>query len=303
MWQIYSLLGITSNALEETLDKHIMLTNVNLDVVLAALIRNVAVLLIAFSTTYVFDSSSFRLLPDVYVLWWALLYAVQAVGYTYILKYVEITAAGVSFALLPLLFLPIDIFFAGASITPYQMCGLLLLVFGSIIFFSRDIPLAGISKSAFWFTLGGLLMFDAALVGSEGYIFKYYVATSEVSTSLFIFNGMLFMCLFLLIALGVRCLVLRGAMQTKGFLAYAQGSFVAKMADYGNLFFTFQALTIASVSQVSAMKTVHPIVLLCTTFIVQKLLQRNVNEDFSRRGGVAKTIGIVVIIVGSILVA
>ena len=302
MWQIFSLCAVLSNTVEETVDKATMLGSSALDSVAAAWIRNIIVFGIAIIVALVLQQSFPPLLFSLPIIWWGLIYTVQAIIYTWILKHVEITAASVTFALLPLIFLPIDLYVRHEPITALQIGGILLLVLGGIVFFARKDLTAKISIKRYVGMMLLVLVFDAIVFGSEGYIFKSYYDSVSINPSTFLVSGMLYMCIFLSIALLVKFAWFGGKLDFSGASAYVRGSSIAKIADYGNTFFTLQALTIATVSQVMAMKVLHPLILLGVTMVAQHKLSVELEEAFTRDTVIQKISGIAFIVIGSFLI-
>lgn len=303
MWQLFSLSAILSNTLEETIDKAAMLGSSELDTVAAAWIRNMIVFGIALIVALVFQHPFPAIITSFPIIWWGLVYAFQAISYTWILKHIEITAASVTFALLPLIFLPIDLFIRHEPLTGLQMIGVCVLVTGGLIFFLRKNLSSKLSLKKYGLMMLGVLIFDAIVFGSEGYIFKNYYDELAIHPATFLVSGMLYMCVFLTLMLLVRIIWTRGTLNLAGAILYARCSAVAKLADYGNVFFTLQALTIASVTQVTAMKVIHPLVLLGVTMLAQHTCKVDLDEAFTRDTVIQKTIGIVLIVIGSFLIA
>ena len=303
MWQLFSLGAIFSNTLEETLDKAAMLGSSSLDTFVAALIRNVIVFGIAVVAALAFYRTAPGILVSLPIIWWGFVYAIQAISYTWILKYIEITAASVTFALLPLLFLPIDIFLRHEPLTAIQILGILILVSGGLVFFARKDLSKNLSNKKYLLMMLGVLIFDAIVFGSEGYIFKNYYEQYEVAPVIFLVSGMLYMCGFLLVFAAIRWAFVGNTIQLQGAIAYARGTSLAKLADYGNIFLTLRALTLATVTQVTAMKVLHPLVLLIVTMVAQHKLNVDLDEAFTKQTAIQKATGIALVVIGSFLIA
>ena len=302
MWQLFSLGAILSNTLEETIDKAAMLGSSSLDTFVAALIRNMIVFFIAIAAAVLLYREFPTLTMSVPIIWWGFVYAIQSISYTWILKYVEMTAASVTFALLPLVFLPIDIFLRHEQITNTQIFGVTLLVLGGLVFFARRDLSTKLSNKKYLLMMAGVLAFDAVVFGSEGYIFKAQFERYELAPASFLVSGMLYMCAFLAIFLIIRYSLVGNKLKVQGAIAYAKGTSLAKLADYGNIFLTLQALTLATVTQVMAMKVLHPLFLLVITMIVQQKLNVDLEEAFTRETVVQKVSGIVLVVIGSFLI-
>ncbi|TSC85896.1 MAG: hypothetical protein G01um10148_804 [Parcubacteria group bacterium Gr01-1014_8] len=303
MWQLFSLGAIFCNTLEETIDKAAMLGSSTLDTFVAALIRNIIVLGVAIVVAFLIYRSVPEIIFSLPIIWWGLVYAIQAISYTWILKYIEITAASVTFALLPLVFLPIDIFFRQESLTLMQIGGVGVLVIGGLIFFARKDLSKRLSNSKYILMMLGVLIFDAIVIGSEGYIFKSYYEQYELSPASFLVSGMLYMCAFLAVMLAIHFAWAGKGIQLQGALSYARGASLAKLADYGNIFFTLHALTLATVTQVAAMKVIHPLILLMITMFAQQKFKVDLEEVFTKETVIQKSAGILLVVIGSFLIA
>ncbi len=302
MWQLFSFLAALSSALEETLDKAAVVGSHTLDTAAATLIRNIIVLGIALCVAFLIQHSLPALIVSPLVIAWGLVYAAQALMWTWFLKHIEVSAAGVSLALVPLVLLPIDLFAQGAHITLAQIVGICVLVLGSIVFFARKGMTGHLPLRRYVGIVTAMLLFDAITIGSEGYLFKEAYAEQPLTPSSFIVSGLLCMCAFLAFILAWRFVRSGGAISFKGSLAYARSSTLAKMADYGTIFFTLQALTIASVSQVAAMKAFQPLTLLLIALAAQQKLNIELREQFSRNALPQKIGAVVLIIIGSLLI-
>src|SRR6185436_16904751 len=149
--------------------------------VVAALIRNVIVFMIAIVVAVIFQHSFPAIVLSPLLVWWGLVYSIQAISYTWLLKHVEMTAASVTFALLPLIFLPIDIFIRHEPISTLQIFGIFVLVAGGIIFFARKYQNTKLSLKRYALMMLGVLAFHAVVFGSEGYIFKSVYAENSLA--------------------------------------------------------------------------------------------------------------------------
>lgn len=278
-----------------------MVANDELDTAAAAWIRNIIVLAIAILVAVALGRKVPTLIFSLPIIWWGFIYAIQAVSWTWVLKHIEINATSVSFAMLPLAFLPIDLFVRHEHMTILQILGVLTLVAGGFIFFARKDLRKNMTKRH---VLGflALFLFDAIIFGSEGYIFKSYYDAQSLAPYSFMVNGMFYMCGFLTLMFGAWALYLGSKLNMTGAWAYAQGSSIAKWADYGNIFFSLNALTMASVSQVAAMKVIQPLVLLVVTFTMQRHLDVELREELARETLIQKIAGMCCIVAGSFLI-
>lgn len=302
MWQLFSLGAVVSSALEETIDKAAVLGSHALDTVVATWIRNLIVFAIALVAAIALQHSLPPFIISLPLMAWGFMYAAQATLWTWILKHVEVTATAIPVAVLPAIFLPIDLYLRGDHLTSMQIAGIGVLVLGSIVFFLRkhiagDVPLRTYALMAV-----SMIVFDAITFGAEGYIFKDVYEQTNLAPSSFLVSGMFFMCAFLTLAVVFQWLRTRGQMSFAGAMRYARGSTLAKVADYGTIYFTLQALTLVSLSQVSAMKAFQPLVLLGVALLLQGKLDVELKEEFSRDTLVQKVIGMSLVVIGSLLI-
>ena len=236
MWQIYSLISLLFGAMEETIDKATMVSSKTISHLNAAWIRNTISFLISIVVAIIIN----RALPTVFVslpiIVLGVLYGISAITYTVLLKQVEITASSIMQSFVPLVFLPIDLFVFNYHLLPRQIIGIIVLVVGGLVFFYRKkTDTQSINKKQI-FLLISIFLFDAFLIGFEGYLFKDYFENLNLSETDFLVNVWGVMFLFLTALLILRSLYKRKIPTIHLHKKYIKGSFFSKITDYGNSF-------------------------------------------------------------------
>lgn len=298
MWQIFSFFSVLAGTIEETVDKATMVGSRAVDIVGASWLRNSALLIVTFFGGWLIESQVPVFVWSAPILILGILYAIQALFYTGMLRHVEITTSSLLDSLIPLVFLPIDIFFIGAPFLPRQVIGVIALVVGGVIFFWKrgNITRAHVRLMLMAFT------FDLVIYGLESYSFQSLFESGSVSVVDFLWSMWSVMVIVLTIMFAAVCLYQRTVPKVSHYTRYLRGSFIAKTADYTGSFFYLQALTLASVSQVAAMKSIYPLVLIGVAAVAQKHLKINLDETLGRKTFLQKVIASAVVCVGIYLI-
>lgn len=301
MWQIYSLISLFFGATEETIDKATMVGSKTIDLLDAAWIRNT----ISFAISIVVAILINRTFPVIFIslpiIILGILYGISAITYTVLLKQVEITASSIMTSFIPLVFLPIDLFILNTDFLLRQVIGIIVLVIGGIIFFYRKKSATTSITNKKIFILISIFLFDALLIGFEGYLFKDYFTNLHLSETNFLVNMWGVMFLFLTALVIGTALYKRALPSIHLHKKYMQGSFFSKISDYGNSFFALKALSIASVSQVSSMTVFYPVALLVLVIGTQKKLKIDLEEFLDHGSLTPKICGVVIICLGAYL--
>jgi uncharacterized membrane protein len=303
MWQLYSFGAILFETLEETIDKATMVGHKSIDLLSATWIRNLIFLVITIIGAFVIDRGAPTILLSEPIIFLGILYAINAIFYSVLLKQIEITASSVLEKFIPLIFLPIDIFIIGNGFFSRQILGIFILVFGGFVFFSRR------KNSTFRFSRNQIylmicvFLFDAILFGFESYLFKDLFKRINLSETSFLVSVWGITLIFLTILLLIKSLIeKKSKLNSQILMRYSRGTMMSKLADFGNSFFLLKALSIASTSQVSAMESFYPIMLIVVVIIAQKKLNINVEEVLDRHSIKRKVVGIIIICAGVVLV-
>lgn len=298
MWQIFSLLSVVSAAFEEVIDKAIMVRGKAVDIIGATWFRNGIVVCITFLGGWLFEGHIpvfFLSLPIILV---GVLYAIQALLYTTTLRHIEITTSSLISNFIPLVFLPIDIFIIGAPFLPRQVAGVLALIAGGALFFWKH---KGITKRHLQLIVG-VFLFDALIFGLESYSFQSLFATNTISAGDFLWSMSSVMLFALSVVFAGACLYQRQLPAFASYGSYARGSLLAKTVGYLDSFFFLQALTLASVSRVAAMKALYPLVLIVLVILSQKRFSIDLEELLDRKTILQKTIASTIVCLGIYLI-
>lgn len=302
MWQLYSFLSLFFGATEETIDKATMVGSKAISHLNAAWIRNAISFGISFFAAILISRAFPSLVISIPIIILGVLYGLNAITYTVLLKQVEITASSIMTSFIPLVFLPIDLFILNHHFLPRQIIGVVVLVLGGAIFFYRGRNTKSTITKKQILLLISIFLFDALLVGFESYLFKDYFENLHLSETNFLVNMWGVMFLFLTILVVVFSLYQRKIPAIHLHKKYMQGSFLSKISDYGASFFFLKALTISSTSQVTSMKAFYPIVLVLLVIAAQKKLKVNLEEFLDRRSLIPKICGVITICLGVFLV-
>ena len=298
MWQIFSLLGMFSNALENSIDKYSIIKEDKLDYAVSTFLRVLVYMIIIVLVGLVIPSQSLHLLINWEIILFGVFGALNSLSYTYALRRIEVTNIGTMAYVAPVFFLLIDLYWLHTPLSMIQIFGIFLLVLGGIGFsidgstrkMKKEISLTVLSIFVFWLIYGG----------AESYIFKYFNATQGINATTLFANIWAWSALILLLLVLVQRKT--KLLFTTSARNYIKKSIISKSCDVGNTLFTAQALIIASVSQVSAMEALSPIILFFTTFVVQGVLNFHINERLDKDNFIWKVVMITLLMVGGFLV-
>lgn len=303
MWQIFCIGSLLCGTLDETIDKAVMVGNKSIGLLNATWIRNIIFLLITILGSVVINKELPSFIFSVPIIILGILYAVNSIFYTLVLKHVEISAYSIISNLLPLIFLPIDIAIIGKSFLFRQILGIVLLVMGGIIFFYRGrVSSHSFSKKQIWIIIL-IFIFDALLFGSESYLFKNLFNKIQLSESSFLVNVWSVTLMFLSAIVIIRNFFHREPRSSvRSVIKYTQGSILSKIADFGDSFLFLKALTLSTTAQVSAMQSFYPIILVLVVLMTQNKFRVDLEEILDRQTLKNKIIGVVLICIGTILI-
>jgi drug/metabolite transporter (DMT)-like permease len=294
MWQLLTLGALFFSAGENIVDKSALITDKRVDYAVATLwrISLYVFCVVAIGLTGILGTLTFSLSP------WLLLFgipsALASLGYTYLLRRVEVTGIGAITYLSPFLFLAVDALLLHTSFTSTELFGIILVTFGGFGFaidgkthhFKREFSLA----------VWALLFYDIIQTGAEAYLFKYLNATQGVSPMTF------FLMVWLSAVVFLFALVLyqrkTHLLFKKAALVYLPRAGVGKLFDAVSSLLWAQALALAAVSQVSALGALDPLVLFVMTVAAQRLLGMRVGEKTARTQLQWKAISIGVLVFG-----
>lgn len=298
MWQIFSLLGSFSNALENVLDKSSLTTDEKLDNTVVTFVRVFIFTVLLSVPGFLGFLGGINFYHTWSIMIFGLISALYSYSYTYALERIEVTTIGTIVYVGPVVYLLIDTLYLGISLSLYQFVGVLLLVIGGIGF-SLDSKTYTLKKGLSFFTFS-IFIFWLAYSGIDSYFFKHLHTEFGLNGLSYLLSIWFWATIFLFILL-----LIQGKMYlvfSRSVRFFAKKSIISKSCDSASMLFETKALTLASVSQVSAMGALSPLMLFITTVIVQGGLKMKVGEDLSRQSVIWKATMIGVLIVGGFLV-
>ncbi len=301
MWQLFSFSSLFCKTLEEAIDKATLVKYKSIDSYSSTWIRNFIFLFLSILSTILISQKLPVIVITIPIIILGVFYAINSILYTVLLKEIEITSSSIMSTFTPLIFLPIDIFIVGKKLIPRQIFGILILVIGGIVFFKRSKINAQFTKKKILMVIG-IFLFSVTLQGFESYLFQSLFIHKNLSEANFLVSLWSVVFLFLTIFILCRCLISHQRPNVKMLMNYSGGSLLSKVADYGNSFFFFKALSIASASQVSSMEVFYPILLIFVVILIQHKFGFNLEEIVDRKSLTSKLQGIMIICLGAILV-
>lgn len=295
MWQLFSLLGMFTSALENSFDKHSLLKENNLDYAVTTFYRILVYTLIVCLVGLFGWSGGLHIFLDWKIVVFGIIGAFIALSYTYVLKRIEVTNIGTISYVGPALFLLIDTAWLRTPLSSLQVLGVALLIIGGIGFsidgvtrkMKKELSLQVFSVFIFWLIYGG----------TEAYFFKFMYITENMNATTFFANIWAWSTItLLLLVLVQRKIHLLFSVSAKRFIT---GSIFSKICDASSTLFRAEALTLASVSQVSSMGALSPLILFFVTFLVQGVFHFPLDERLDKTNLIWKGIMVLLLVVGS----
>ena len=298
MWQLYALGSLFASASQSVADKVAIVADRRIDSLVATFWR----LLLFFVFTLVIGLFGWLGTIQFSFNWVILLVAMAGICnsliYTSLLRRIEITGIGAITYLSPFLFLLIDTRILHTRLSGGEIAGIFLMVLGGFAFaidgkthhFKRELsPLVWI-----------MFLFMVIYSGIESYSFKYLHGLNGITAVGFTVSYGLVMVIGLLafVVLGGRShLLWKHAAKT-----YLPRIAVSKAFDATSSVLWVQALTLAAVSQVSAMEALEPLVLVVFTVLVQDILRFRAGEKTGRGRMQWKAAAVSMLVLGGLLV-
>jgi drug/metabolite transporter (DMT)-like permease len=278
MWILLTIASLIFGACMETVDKIAIVKDKTIDLFAATFWRNLLFLvwIAIFATFGVFGHLS------LFITWPVVLVAVLFTGssffYTYLLKKIEVTSqAALSYAS-PAFYLIIDAVLLKLHFSAFQALGILLLTGGGILF-TID-PKGGIRKE-FTPRIWMIFVYEFLVNGVEYYGFKYYFLSYQMNEISYFFNIWLVMMILLLLVV-----VLQGRWKTLWKAAqnhhYFAKSALSKFFDAAQSLLWLNAIALAAVSQVNAVNSLFPVILIGVVFVTQNIFGFKAEEEFSK---------------------
>ena len=218
--------------------------------------------------------------------------------YTTLLRQIEITGIGAISYLAPFIFLAIDVKVLHTHLSGAQIAGIFLMVLGGFAFavdgkthhFKREY------SPYVWL----MLFYMVFYIGVEAYAFKLMNAATGISApSFFVSTG-------IIATIGIFGIVIaRGRSHllfNRPALLYMPRVAISKTFDALESILWAIALTLAAVSQVSAMEALEPLVLFAVTVVVQDVLRFRAGEKLGRSRVKWKAAAVAMLVLGGLLV-
>jgi drug/metabolite transporter (DMT)-like permease len=298
MYIFIALLALFFEACDEAIDKIAIVKHKGIDLFAATFWRN----LINFGWIAIFVASGLFGGLTFLISWPVVLLGIIFMGdaffYTYLLKKIEISSqAALSYAT-PALYLIIDAFLFKLHFSAFQVLAILLLVAGGMLF-TVDTKKGGIRKEftpRVWIILVYYFLSGAV----EYYSFKYYFPAYHLNEVSYFFNTYLVMIVIfiVMIVLQNRWKAVRAAAHDHHYLAKVT---LSKFFDAAQSCLWLYAIALATVSQVEAVGSFYPLLLVAVVFIIQNVFGYKAEEEFKGGRLYLKIVAVVVLCVGGLL--
>lgn len=226
--------------------------------------------------------------PIVGVIW-----LINSLGYDYFMRKVELSQFTSVFYIIPLCFILIDVFLLNQSFTPIQFVSMGMLVLGAAImtFFTSKRGMLN-WESGFW------LLVKVISEITFLYFFKN-LSSSGLNEISFLFNSWIYVVFGLSMLVCARNVNMRSE-SVRGLPIYISKMVVSKLFDFISGLLYLHAIAMATLSQVSALNAVSPIILLVLVKVFSYWYRPL--EDVSPRIFGIKLIGIAILCTGGLLI-
>lgn len=296
-WYLWAFWSMAVGSFEEVIDKAVILKRQKkIDPLVATFYRNFAFfgLTALVGILGVFGKLSFAF--NIHFLILAVLWPLNSLGYDYFLRNVEVSRFSGVLHIFPLIFLFADKLFFQISFPPVQVVGVFALVVGATLFsFNAQAKRSAFTlKGAFWM---------AMKVGVYAYLFVAFkmLGNSVNEVSFYFSIWLLVTAVYAVILLGTRKYKLLVKTASEG--NFLPKTFLSKGFDLVSSIFYLEALSLASLTAVSAFMSFTPLVLLAVLFIASFFMKLDLAEDFSRKTLILKVAATALLVIGGLLFA
>lgn len=298
MWQLYAVGSLLTQAFQGVFDKAALTRDARLDAGVATFCRNAAYLFFVVLIGYLGIFGTVELTFSLPIVAFGALAALSASLYTYALKRVEVTGVYIESYLSPVAFLAIDVFMLQLDLSLWQMVGVVILSSGgfALAFNVHTHRMRREYSKTIWLIFLFWLFYD----GAQFYLFKYLHESQGVGEVSFLVSTTLVTAAVLFMVLIVR----RKAhlIFHRQALDYTRMSLLGKGMDAISSVLWLYALSLAAVSQVTALNALEPLILLILSYVVQKKTWLNIREHIDRSSVVWKMGATVALCTGTLLV-
>lgn len=300
MWIFFAIGSVFSDAMQTTVDKIAIVKNKTIDSLSATFLRVVMFELLFGFLGISALAGSLRVFLPLPIIGIGILCAGSAFFFTYFLKHIEATASSVISYATPVLYLLVDSFIAKAHLSAWQAMGIVLMACGGMMFVvnPQKFRLKKELTSLVWAMLG----YNLLAGGTEYYGFKYYYSHFHLNEVSFGFSVWLVaaVTLFTIILLLGKLKTLRLTIaQRPDFLG---AIFISKTFDATQWWLWLHALALASVSQVNAISSLYPLMLIMLLYLAQKTFKFKAEEKFSQGHLSFKLAAVVLLFLGGIFI-
>lgn len=298
MWQIYSLGSLLAGAFEGTIDKAGLVHDSRVDSSIASFLRVmffvIATLAVGITGILGHFSFFFHWSIPLFACSWIL----NAILFTRLCRTIEITAISATAYLTSFLFLGIDTALLGVQFTSAQLLGMALLVCGGIAF-ALDGTSHHIKREFTMRVMGSFFFIYIFQTAIETYTFKYFAAAGLNGVSFYGSIGVfavIFFFLFLVYRRKAHLLVSKPSVR---YLPYA---IVGKIFDAFNSILFLSAVSLATVSQVTAFTALGPLIVFVVASVTQSFFGVSLRERLDRKNALWKLGATAMLIFGGFLI-
>lgn len=298
MWQLFALGSVVTAAGHNIVDKVALVTDKKIDFTAATFWRFFIFTVLVGVVGLLGWAGPVEIVFTPLLALLALVSLTNGLFYTYLLEHVEVTSIGALYYFPPFLFLAIDTVVLQTSLSPSEIAGIILLVLGGLGF-----ALDGKThrmKKEFSKLVWAMFAFNVLFMGLQAYLFKYMNTEYGTSSASFLVSY------GVLAVFGLLCIqIARGkfrALWTHPARIYIPRIAISKGFDAVSAILWTQALTLAAVSQVTAMNALAPLVLFIGTVFAQKVLRMRVEERLGRVRMEWKAAAVCFLVAGGMLV-
>lgn len=289
-WQCYALGSVLFSCLEDVGDRYAI--NIPVQIVAASFIRLSIWIIIATSVMCLTPGHHFFWTPTPTLLLLGAMGAVTAIAYSRVLTRISVSTLSVFAFIMPLLFLVVDKA-AGYRLTAFEVLAILGMVLGGIGF-GKDEPI----RMDRWTILAFVWMVVNA--GIEAYYVKYMHDTQHTDNMGILLNMWSLSLVFL-----IAIMTYKGywkELAKKDSLRYMRRCLVSKGPDVCSTLMWSAALSLAAVSQISAVSAFYPLIMLILVWIVQGGLKVNLGEDLRIQAMTRKSLSACLLVLSILVV-
>jgi len=296
MWQLFTFGALIFESAEEVVDKIIIVGDMAINSAVATFYRNLIYFLFAavLGLTGIFGHLSFLMTwPIVFV---GLLATGSSVFYTYLLKHVELTGSSALNYARPAIFLLIDILVLKARFSGHEILGIVLLILGGMLFVVN--PLTWEVKKQYTKHVWLIFAYETIAYAAEFYIFKHYVTAKNLNEVSYIFSTYVF------VVIGLFILALykhnwKDFARTAKHNHYMAKITLSKAFDFFYSLLWYHAIKLAAVSQVNALESFYPLILLVLLYFTQEKFKFDAGEKLDRTSLFQKSLATAILVAGA----